>query len=122
MILKKSIVICGCRNFCDKSTIAEFVDKCLEGKIANCEIHILSGHCTGVDTIAEEYAKERGFSLTVYPADWIKYGKAAGPKRNMQMAKEADFVIAFWNGTSKGTKNMIDTAAKLNKTIFVKMI
>lgn len=122
MILKRSIVICGCRDFCDKRVFAEFVDECISKTAYNCGLRIISGHCSGVDAMAEEYAAEHGFQLDIFPADWQKYGRAAGPKRNMQMAKQADFVIAFWVGSSRGTKNMIDAAAKLNKAVFVKMI
>ena len=122
MILKKTIVICGCRDFFDKMVFTEFVDKCLAETPGEWEICILSGHCAGVDAMAEEYAAERGFDVKLYPAEWARYGKAAGPKRNLQMARDANTVIAFWDGRSKGTKNMIDTATKLNKTLFVKMI
>ena len=48
------------------------------------------------------------------PADWEHFGKAAGPKRNMQMAKIADAVIAFWDGESRGTQSMIECAKDEN--------
>ena len=47
-----------------------------------------------------------------FPADWDKYGKAAGYKRNGEMARNADALIAFWDGKSRGTKHMIDLAKK----------
>ena len=47
-----------------------------------------------------------------FPADWDKYGKAAGYKRNEEMARNADALIAFWDGKSRGTKHMIDLAKK----------
>ena len=53
---------------------------------------------------------ERKLSLEKYPADWEHFGKASGPKRNMQMAKIADAVIAFWDGESRGTQSMIECA------------
>ena len=120
--MKKSIVICGCRNFYDKNVFSAFVDKCLAETAKECEIRILSRHCSGVDAMAEQYAAEHGLQLSIYPADWRRYGRAAGPKRNFEMANEADAVIAFWDGSSKGTKNMIDIADKLNKILFVKRI
>ncbi len=120
--MRMPIVICGCRDFYDKKVFTEFADKCLAETASKWEICILSGHCSGVDAMAEEYAAERGFAVKLYPAEWARYGKAAEPKRNMQMAKDASAVIAFWDGRSKGTKNMIDTATKLNKKLFVKVI
>jgi hypothetical protein len=46
----------------------------------------------------------------LFKADWDKHGKAAGPIRNQQMAQEADGLIAFWDGKSRGTKDMIQKA------------
>ena len=53
---------------------------------------------------------ENGYALEKYPALWEKYGDAAGPKRNEQMAEIADAVVVFWDGESKGSKNMIHCA------------
>ena len=54
------------------------------------------------------------------PADWEKYGRSAGPKRNAQMAEIANALIAFWDGQSRGTKNMIETAKQ--KGLIVKVV
>lgn len=78
------------------------------------------GHCKGTDLMAERYAKEEGFAFEIYPADWKKYGKAAGPIRNRQMAETSDTVIAFVSKTASGTKNLIQNAKKLDKELFVK--
>ena len=68
------------------------------------------------------YAEENGFKVEKYPADWEKYGKSAGPRRNKQMAEISDYVICFWDEKSKGTKSMIDYAIKYNKPIKIKKI
>ncbi|MBQ6825554.1 MAG: DUF2493 domain-containing protein, partial [Clostridia bacterium] len=86
------------------------------------EIIIVSGAARGADAIGERYAKENGFRIEKYPADWEKYGKSAGPIRNKQMAEISDYVICFWNEKSKGTKSMIDYAKKLNKPVKIKII
>lgn len=62
--------------------------------------------------MGERYARERGFQLRRFPADWEQYGKSAGHIRNAKMADNADALIAFWDGESKGTKNMIDNARR----------
>ena len=49
-----------------------------------------------------------------FPADWDKHGKSAGYKRNLEMAENADALIAFWDGESRGTKHMIDIAKEKN--------
>jgi uncharacterized phage-like protein YoqJ len=43
----------------------------------------------------------------IYPANWRKYGKRAGHRRNQQMADNADALIALWDGESPGTRDMI---------------
>jgi hypothetical protein len=113
----KRIVIGGYRNFNDYEIFKDFVDLCIRDKT---EITILSGHCKGTDLMAERYAKEKGFALEIHPADWKKYGKAAGPIRNRQMVENADTVIAFASETATGTKNLIQNAKKLDKELFVK--
>lgn len=80
-------------------------------------IVILSGCATGADALGERYAKENGFKVEKYPANWEKYGKYAGPKRNKEMAKNCDCVICFWDGKSKGTKSMITLAEEYKKPI-----
>lgn len=115
----KRIVIGGYRNFNNYDVFKDFVDSCI-GK--ETEITILSGHCKGADLMAERYAKEKGFALEIYPADWQKYGRAAGPIRNKQMVENADTVIAFVSESASGTKNLIGNAKKLGKELFVKDI
>lgn len=76
------------------------------------DVVIISGYASGADALGERYAQERGSLLETFPADWKVHGKAAGPIRNTKMAEVADALIAFWDGKSRGTKNMIDTATK----------
>lgn len=71
---------------------------------------VLSGLAHGPDTLALQWAANNDISVEKYPADWDKYGKAAGPMRNQQMVEEADALICFWDGESRGTKSMIDLA------------
>ena len=90
--------------------MCEHCDKFLSQKKQTHIIVIVSGASRGADSLGERYAHERGYAVEKYPADWQRDGKAAGPIRNAQMAKVADALIAFWDGNSKGTANMIDQA------------
>ncbi len=76
------------------------------------DITIISGGAQGADTLAEQFAKEFHLENKIFKADWNKYGKAAGPIRNEEMVKSSEFVIAFWDYKSKGTKSTIDFAEK----------
>ena len=116
------IVIAGCRDFNDYKEAKEYIDFCISNIRKANKIIIISGGASGADTLGERYAKENGFKVELYPANWEKYGRSAGPKRNEQMAKICDYVICFWDGKSRGTKSMIEYAKKHQKPIKIKQI
>ena len=120
--MTKRIVIAGCRNFENYELAKEFIDFCISNIKKKHRLIFVSGNCRGADMLGEQYAKENGYKIELYPANWEKYGKCAGPKRNEEMAQICDYVICFWDGKSRGTKSMIDYALKLNKPIKIKMI
>lgn len=112
------VLICGSRHFNDYDKLYYEINGILFDKgnyedytIVDC---IVSGHAKGADTLGEQYAKNNNIPLEIYPANWDKYGKAAGPIRNKQMLDEGkpDLVIAFMAKDSRGTKNMVDQATK----------
>lgn len=73
---------------------------------------VISGHAPGADTLGEIYADDNDIPVELHPADWNRYGKAAGHIRNAQMADVADAAVIMWDGKSKGTKNMIHEMKK----------
>ncbi len=118
----KRIVIAGCRTFNDYEVAKDYIDYCISEIKKKYTIVFVSGGCKGADKIGERYARENGYSVELYPADWNKYGKAAGPIRNKEMAKNSDYVICFWDRKSSGTKSMINYAKEFNKPIRIKYI
>jgi len=110
------VIIAGGRDFVDYATLCLFCDKALSG-VEN--IEIVSGTARGADKLGEKYARENEYNLSFFPADWEKYGKSAGYKRNRAMAQYADILIAFWDGESKGTRHMIDLAYEEKLTVVV---
>ena len=109
------VIIAGGRTFNNYPQLVKDCDAYLTDK----ENVILTGCAKGADALGERYALERGYAVERYPANWGEYGKKAGYIRNVDMANNADTLIAFWNDTSKGTKHMIDIATKKNLNIFV---
>ena len=83
---------------------------------------IVSGGAKGIDTCAREYAISHGIKLTELLPEYSRYGRGAPLKRNLQIIEYADFVIAFWDGQSKGTKNVIENCKKLNVKVDVHII
>lgn len=104
------VIIAGSRDFSDYNLLREKCDRILSDQKSNHQIVIVSGTARGADRLGEQYAKERGYEVRQYPADWDAHGKSAGFIRNREMAKNADALIAFWDGQSKGTRLMIDLA------------
>jgi len=102
------IIIAGGRTFDDYNLLVEKCDNILSNQL---DIEIVSGTANGADKLGERYAKEKGYQIKKFPANW-SLGKSAGYKRNEEMAVYADALIAFWDESSKGTKHMIDLAMK----------
>ncbi len=118
----KRVVIAGCRDYNNYEEAKNYIDFCLFDIRKKNHIIIVSGCASGADAIGEQYAKENGFKVEKYPADWEKFGRSAGPRRNKQMAEISDYVICFWDGKSRGTKSMIEYAQKCDKPIKIKII
>ena len=117
-----NIVIGGCRNYNDYDYFFNSVHYYLSSVCSKYDIVIISGGCRGTDKLAQRYAFEKGYKFEECVAEWGKYGRSAGPIRNRKMVTKADCVIAFWDGKSKGTGNLIDFAKEFNKPIRIVMI
>ena len=101
------VIVCGGRNYSDKAFLYSFMDVGLTIK----GLHIIVGGAPGADSLAEQWARDRGVPFTTVKADWSKYGKAAGPLRNrrmLEMLGYGDRVIAFPGGN--GTANIVKIA------------
>jgi len=105
-------IIAGSRNFNDYELLYQI---CEDEKITE----VVSGTARGADLLGERYAKENEIPIKRFPANWNEYGKSAGYKRNAEMAKYAEALIAFWDGESKGTKHMVDLAKQHNLKVHI---
>lgn len=110
------VLICGDRNWSNRSLIESTILK-LKPSL------IIEGGANGADFHAREVAKHLAIPFLEFPANWAKYGRAAGPLRNEQMLKEGqpDLVVAFHNDldSSKGTRNMVNLAFKAGVPVAV---
>ncbi|MEG1651706.1 MAG: hypothetical protein RR287_07835, partial [Oscillospiraceae bacterium] len=104
------IAIIGSRNL--------IVNK-LEKYLPEGATEIVSGGARGIDTCAREYAVANDLKLTEFLPEYVKYGRGAPLKRNLQIIDYADEVIAFWDGQSQGTKYVIENCKKKNKKVTV---
>lgn len=104
------ILICGDRRWTDRKAIEDFIKTLPKDTV------IIEGECKGADMMARDLAYSYQLEVYQFPAQWERYGKAAGPIRNEAMIRygRPDLVVAFHNNLSKskGTWNMITRARK----------
>lgn len=106
------LAIVGSRTFGDYEKLEKFIRDNFD---VDSITHIISGGAKGADSLGERFAKENAKELVVFPAEWKKYGKSAGFKRNVDIINACDVCVAFWDGKSHGTKHDIDLCEKYGK-------
>lgn len=117
------LIVAGTRTFTDYQYVKDKIEDLLKSKsLSNKEIEIITGGARGVDTLAERWARENNVKCTVVKADWGIYGKSAGPRRNQVMTEIGDILLAFWDGKSRGTKDMIAKAKGKKIDIYIRYI
>lgn len=107
------VAIVGSRDFPEPERVRAYVRALRKDDI------VISGGARGVDSWAVEEAQLQGLSTEVFPADWEVYGRSAGYQRNQSIVDAAEFVVAFWDGKSKGTAHTIKLAQKAGKPVEV---
>jgi hypothetical protein len=99
------LIIAGSRDFEDYPLLCATMDKLTE--FYDLVDEVVCGGAKGADSLGKRWAEENSIPVKFMLADWTTHGKAAGPIRNEAMSEYADALLAFWDGISPGTKNMI---------------
>jgi hypothetical protein len=108
---KLNICVNGSRGFNDLDCMDRHLRyHILEGTENN--YRLIVGGAKGADTLAREWAIKNGVEFLEMPADWNKFGKSAGYRRNVEMINISQMLISFWDDQSKGTKHTIDYATE----------
>lgn len=103
------VIVAGSRSFCDYPRLSRVL------ATIPAIGEVVCGEARGADSLGRRWAEEHNIPVKSFPAQWDKYGRAAGPIRNREMGDYADYLVAFWDGKSKGTKVMIDYMQQLGK-------
>lgn len=122
MFIFHKVIVAGGRDFDDYELLSKKLDKMRQVILANDladDMEIVCGKARGADSLGERWGREHHVSVAEFPADWDKYGRSAGPRRNKQMGEYADTLLAFWDGESRGTKHMIDYSTEKGLNVFV---
>ena len=101
------VAIVGSRDYTDLQAVWNFVERLASRRP---DAIIISGGARGVDTMAACAGRFFGLEVIELEPEWARLGKAAGHARNSDIVAAADILIAFWDGTSTGTKDSIDKA------------
>lgn len=107
------VIIAGSRSINDYTLVEKAVEQ--SGFPIT---EVVSGCAKGVDTLAIRFAEFNELPVKRFHADWDKYKKAAGYRRNGEMATYADALIAIWDGHSPGTVHMINIAKERGLKVF----
>jgi predicted Rossmann fold nucleotide-binding protein DprA/Smf involved in DNA uptake len=108
------VAIVGSRHFSEPDRVADYV-RSLPAKAS-----ILTGSASGVDAAATKAAREKGIPVQVMPASFDEMadaGKAAA--RNQRLVDACDVLVAFWDGSSKGTRATVERALDSGKEVHV---
>lgn len=115
------IIVAGTRTFSNyellENELNDFISE-LHQKYPDKQVVMITGAAKGADQLGSLYARNHSIPLKEFPADWNTYGRSAGPIRNQQMLDYAlhgvPALIVFWDGKSRGTKNIISIAKRCN--------
>lgn len=101
------VLACGSRSWTNVDAIRARIYRLPADAI------VMHGDAPGVDRMAALAAEEHGLAVKAFPADWKRHGRRAGFLRNLVMLdQEPDLVLAWWDGTSRGTEHTIREAAR----------
>lgn len=106
------LAVIGSRDFTNYQLLKRYLDEFQKEYPFDT---IISGGARGADSLAEKYAKANNLAFFSYLAEWEMYGARAGFVRNKEIIRNADMIIAFWDGTSRGTLHSIKLAEKQRK-------
>lgn len=105
----KRVLVCGGRDYHNRKLVESTLDS-LSQEIGR--FVVVCGGASGADFLAHQWAVNKDYPRWVFPAEWAVFGASAGPRRNVEMLKEAkpEYVVAFQGGA--GTDNMIEEARR----------
>jgi predicted Rossmann fold nucleotide-binding protein DprA/Smf involved in DNA uptake len=108
------VAIVGSRHFSEPDRVADYV-RSLPAKAS-----ILTGSASGVDAAATKAAREKGIPVQVMPASFDEMADASkAAARNQRLVDACDVLVAFWDGSSKGTRATVERALDSGKEVHV---
>lgn len=110
------LIVAGSRTICPMVAYA-YISSIIKFSPSSI-VEIIEGGADGVDRGAKIFALVNRIPLKTFPADWRKYRKLAGRRRNYQMSDYGDVLFLLWDGLSKGSKHMKQMMNDCNKAVW----
>lgn len=108
------VAIVGSRRFSEPDRVNDYVNA-LPPRAS-----IITGSASGVDAVATRAARAKGIAVQVMPAAFDELADASkSAARNQRLIDACDVLVAFWDGTSKGTRNTVERALDSGKEVHV---
>ena len=108
------LIIAGSRGFSDYQQVCEVLRE-HQQQITQ----VITGGARGADRLGYRWAWKHQVQHQLFRANWERFGKSAGVRRNHQMAQAGDVLVAFWDGRSPGTAHMVQCMRQLGKPVVV---
>jgi hypothetical protein len=103
--MDSAVLVCGDRNWTDVECIRSWLSKLQDQGFTT----VIEGEARGADSIARDEAKDMGYQIVPFPADWDKYGRAAGPIRNRRMLDQKPGLVLAFHAHIQTSRGTIDT-------------
>lgn len=111
------LIVAGGRDFNNFELFQKELLSLVQNEYKDKAVSLVSGMARGADMMTYNFARSVGAQCYAMAADWNKYGKSAGYRRNSDMGRFADALLVFWDGKSKGTSNMIQVMNDMGKPV-----
>ncbi len=108
------LIIAGSRSFTDYQRLCQVL-----APDRHRITQVITGGARGADRLGYRWAWKHAIRHQLFHADWERFGKSAGVRRNHQMAQAGDVLVAFHVNNSPGTAHMIACMRALGKPAVV---
>lgn len=107
------VAFVGSRSWNDERAIGNRIADLDDGDV------VVTGGARGADRLAAKRARARGLIVALHLPDWRRHGLRAAFIRNQAIVDDCDRLVAFWDGESRGTADVIERARKAGKPVHV---
>src|SRR5580700_6040826 len=108
------IAIVGSRHFPDLDRVEAYIES------LPTTATLVTGSASGVDATVTRAARKLELAVTRLPASFEENGDPGlAAERNQKLVEQAEVLVAFWDGSSEGTRRTVDRALDAGKEVHV---